>query len=385
MNTYTNAQGVPPDWYSDPYGRAIQRYWNGSAWTPYVRDASGVQGVDEGAAHPAPFGTASGGGIVIQNVVHAPQPTFPMLASGMAGYKSKSTAFWLTFLFGPLGMFYSTVSGAVIMLVVSLIVIPATLGLAFLITWPVCIIWGMNAVDTHNRQLLASMRVPQPIGCGQPAYMSPPPAAPYPGTSGYPPLPVLPVASRMVTADPVAMTPQQDRVVRLWQNLVGRVLSPGEMQSMLQRPEISALGAFDDQVLTWAGQEARNADGLMLDAWVRLAHYFARNRDAGQAGSASVETSTSASKVQSVATIDTPVTRECAGGHEMRVGDRFCPNCGSPAVADSRPKLRARASTPAPRKAPAKKVGAQPSIKRATASTPAKATAKASVAKRKAH
>ena len=33
-------------WYADPHGRAIQRYWNGVAWTSDVVDASGQQRVE---------------------------------------------------------------------------------------------------------------------------------------------------------------------------------------------------------------------------------------------------------------------------------------------------------------------------------------------------
>jgi hypothetical protein len=61
------------------------------------------------------------------------------------GGKSVGIAIILTFLLGPLGMFYSTIWGAVIMMVISILAAMLTLGLSFLITWPICIIWAAIA------------------------------------------------------------------------------------------------------------------------------------------------------------------------------------------------------------------------------------------------
>lgn len=72
----------------------------------------------------------------------------------VASTKSTGLSIALTFLFGPLGMLYSTVSGAIIMCIASAIVAFLTLGLGLLLTWPICIIWGYRATKTHNRKLL---------------------------------------------------------------------------------------------------------------------------------------------------------------------------------------------------------------------------------------
>ena len=69
--------------------------------------------------------------------------------------KSVGIAILLTILFGPLGMFYSTVKGAIIMIVVSVILAVVTLGLGLLITWPASIIWGAVAANNHNKALVA--------------------------------------------------------------------------------------------------------------------------------------------------------------------------------------------------------------------------------------
>lgn len=68
--------------------------------------------------------------------------------------KSVGIALLLTFLFGPLGMFYSTISGAVIMLIVSVVLGAFTLGISVLITWPICMIWGAIAANSYNNTIV---------------------------------------------------------------------------------------------------------------------------------------------------------------------------------------------------------------------------------------
>ena len=67
--------------------------------------------------------------------------------------KSVGISLILTFLFGPLGMLYSTVVGGLVMMVVSLAVGVCTAGIGLLLTWPICIIWGALAVTSYNAKL----------------------------------------------------------------------------------------------------------------------------------------------------------------------------------------------------------------------------------------
>ena len=67
--------------------------------------------------------------------------------------KSMGVTILLTILFGPLGMFYSTVTGAIVMIVVSGLVAIVTLGLGLIITWPVCIIWAAVKTNKYNKNL----------------------------------------------------------------------------------------------------------------------------------------------------------------------------------------------------------------------------------------
>jgi len=67
--------------------------------------------------------------------------------------KSVGLAFLLTLFFGPLGMLYSTVAGAIIMLVISSVLAFFTVGLSLIVTHPICIIWGCLAASASNKRL----------------------------------------------------------------------------------------------------------------------------------------------------------------------------------------------------------------------------------------
>ena len=75
----------------------------------------------------------------------------------VAPRKSVGVALVLTFFFGPFGMFYSTVSGALIMLAAWLfggvVVGIVTLGLGWLVWWPAVwlasMIWGCVAAGNQ--------------------------------------------------------------------------------------------------------------------------------------------------------------------------------------------------------------------------------------------
>ena len=68
--------------------------------------------------------------------------------------KSYALAVLLATLFGPFGLFYATVSGAVIMLVVAIALAMFTFGIGVFLVWPVCIVWALRAVSVHNRRVL---------------------------------------------------------------------------------------------------------------------------------------------------------------------------------------------------------------------------------------
>lgn len=59
--------------------------------------------------------------------------------------KSVIAAFFLTFLFGPLGLLYASIGGGIFMIVCAIILVPLTAGIAAFALWPISMIWGVIA------------------------------------------------------------------------------------------------------------------------------------------------------------------------------------------------------------------------------------------------
>lgn len=86
----------------------------------------------------------------IEQVTSEPKPQIVITKSP----KSMGISLILTALFGSLGMFYSTIIGAIVMLVVEAIILFITFGFGVLLTHPICMIWGALAVRKYNKKLL---------------------------------------------------------------------------------------------------------------------------------------------------------------------------------------------------------------------------------------
>jgi hypothetical protein len=69
----------------------------------------------------------------------------------MANRKSVVLSLVLTFFFGPFGMLYSTVFGAIVMMVLYVALGIPTLGWAIAGLHPIAMIWGAIAADRANR------------------------------------------------------------------------------------------------------------------------------------------------------------------------------------------------------------------------------------------
>ena len=65
--------------------------------------------------------------------------------------KSVGVAILLAMFFGPLGMLYSTIPGALFMLVASFLLGTMTAGASVVVTWPICVLWAAMAADAQNR------------------------------------------------------------------------------------------------------------------------------------------------------------------------------------------------------------------------------------------
>ncbi len=67
--------------------------------------------------------------------------------------RKKSLALGLiaTFFLGPLGLFYASILGGFIMLIVAAVVFVFTLGFGYFVIHPICMIWAALSISSHNR------------------------------------------------------------------------------------------------------------------------------------------------------------------------------------------------------------------------------------------
>lgn len=88
------ATGAPPGWYSDPWGQAPWRWWDGISWTAYTGPAAG--GPELGAAGTKADGQLRAGGIAILGfLVGLAVSTVIGIILLVAGYETTDPAFLL--------------------------------------------------------------------------------------------------------------------------------------------------------------------------------------------------------------------------------------------------------------------------------------------------
>ena len=63
--------------------------------------------------------------------------------------KSRLVSFILTVLLGPLGLFYSSAAGAVILIVLAVVTLPTVVGP--FVCWGLAVLWGDTAAHRHNK------------------------------------------------------------------------------------------------------------------------------------------------------------------------------------------------------------------------------------------
>jgi hypothetical protein len=74
--------------------------------------------------------------------------------------KSVGAALVLTFFFGPIGMFYASIVGALVMIVLALAVGLLTFGFGLLVIWPATMIWAAVAAG-HKHQEYEEWKITQ--------------------------------------------------------------------------------------------------------------------------------------------------------------------------------------------------------------------------------
>jgi len=72
--------------------------------------------------------------------------------------KSQIAQFFLCLFLGPLGLFYSTLAGALFWLILVIFIGGFTWGIGALALWPFIIITGMFMVNRHNRGVRAEKK-----------------------------------------------------------------------------------------------------------------------------------------------------------------------------------------------------------------------------------
>jgi hypothetical protein len=65
--------------------------------------------------------------------------------------KSVAVALVLTFLFGPLGLFYVSVGGAVSLIVLAAAGVVPTLGYVLIFVWPASMMWAAIAASAQHK------------------------------------------------------------------------------------------------------------------------------------------------------------------------------------------------------------------------------------------
>lgn len=141
-----------------------------SSGGPYAPPASGAGQVPPQPVPAAPV------------VAYMPQPMpVPVV---MEAPKSVGVALVLTFFFGAFGMFYSTITGALVMLGAALayavltgVLTILTLGVAAvvmlplaLVFWPIQMIWAAMAASSHNERIRAQAHAAMAAPYGPPRW-----------------------------------------------------------------------------------------------------------------------------------------------------------------------------------------------------------------------
>lgn len=122
------------------------------------RPASGAAHADPGPLAPVPVPPPPAAPPQAPAPTYIVQPPPAQNVVVLANRKSVAAALVLTFFFGPLGMFYSTVAGALIMLVVTILGALVTGGISLFLTGPVCMVWAAVAANQANDKLMRQVQ-----------------------------------------------------------------------------------------------------------------------------------------------------------------------------------------------------------------------------------
>ena len=94
-----------------------------------------------------------------QPSTNAPNPASDKtIIVGALNAPNTGLAIFLALIFGPLGLFYSSVLGGVLMLIIAIPVTIVTFGLGLFLILPLCAIWAGIASGAKNRKAQAQLQ-----------------------------------------------------------------------------------------------------------------------------------------------------------------------------------------------------------------------------------
>lgn len=95
---------------------------------------------------------------VARGQAYVPATATPVPVVVVNERKSVGLAIVLAFLFGPLGIAYASVGGAIAMCLLTLFLMVPTMGLGLFLAWPASMLWAAYAATEHNRRQLYAAR-----------------------------------------------------------------------------------------------------------------------------------------------------------------------------------------------------------------------------------
>lgn len=69
-------------------------------------------------------------------------------------YKSVAAALIFSAVLGPVGLLYASFWGGFVMILIGFVVVCSKLLVPIILLWVICCIWGVGAVEAHNRKMM---------------------------------------------------------------------------------------------------------------------------------------------------------------------------------------------------------------------------------------
>jgi uncharacterized RDD family membrane protein YckC len=78
-------------------------------------------------------------------------------------YKSVAAALIFSAILGPVGLLYASFWGGFVMILIGIVVVCSKLLFPIILFWIICCIWGVRAVEVHNRKIIRALLKQQTI------------------------------------------------------------------------------------------------------------------------------------------------------------------------------------------------------------------------------